>query len=215
MAVVSDQTIASAAVAAGFPRDQIATAVAVALAESGGNATAKNTANKNGTTDYGLWQINSIHKADLAGGDWTNPRDNARMAFAVYSRAGKKWTPWYAWRDGKHLPFMARGVAAAAKAGAGDQDDDGGVFDTLPTSLPNPLEGMEELAGLASSALRVVTDRDTWIRVGMFALGGVLLAVAIIGLIWTLGGKSAAKTVVGAVNPVGKAGKVLKGVKGK
>ena len=50
---VTPQQIAGYAIAAGFPPDQIATAVAVALAESGGETTATNK-NSNGSIDYGL-----------------------------------------------------------------------------------------------------------------------------------------------------------------
>lgn len=205
MAVVSDQTIASAAKGAGFPADQIATAVAVALAESGGDATATNTKNKDGSTDYGLWQINSVHKTDLASGNWRDPNDNARMAFNVWSRAGRKWTPWVAYNNGRHLPFMSRGAVAAGGSplpnpGTGD------VIETDPASL-NPFQGV---ADAAEKVFKILGDKDLWIRIGMGLLGSLILAAATIGLLWTLGGDK----VVKAVNPLGKVGKVGKIVKG-
>lgn len=199
MAVVSDQTIAAAARAAGFPSDQLATAVAVALAESGGNATATNK-NTNGTTDFGLWQINSIHTADLASGPWQDPTANARMAFAVWSRAGRKWTPWYAWRDGKHLPFLPRGAAAAGTTpDSADPPDESGLVEVGLTDT------YQSLSQSADRVLKTLADKDLWIRVGFYALAGVFLFVGIVGLIWALGGGDVVKGLIG------KAGKVVGG----
>src|SRR6059058_3063884 len=67
--------------------------VAIALAESGGNSDATHT-NANGSTDYGLWQINSIHKDILSSGKWSVPGDNYNMAATIYINAGYKFTPW-------------------------------------------------------------------------------------------------------------------------
>lgn len=74
---------ASAAQAAGFPAEQQVTAVAVAGAESGYDPTATHL-NADGSTDFGLWQINSVHHDLLTQGDWRDPAANARMALAVW-----------------------------------------------------------------------------------------------------------------------------------
>ena len=79
--------------AAGFDWHELHTAVAVAYAESGGDPFAINH-NNDGSTDYGLWQINSVHGFD----DLFNPVVNAEAAFDVWQRQG--WTAWYA-----HTPF--------------------------------------------------------------------------------------------------------------
>lgn len=203
MAKVSDETIAAAASGAGFPPDKVAMAVAVALAESGGDATALNTSNTNGTRDHGLWQINSIHKADLASGDWRNPADNARMAFNVYRRAGNSFAPWVAWKNGRHLPFMARAQAAASKVTNGAVGDNGdGLFTNLPTGLPD--FGLGELKDGLKKAIDVVTDRDTWVRAGMLALGALVLIVGVFALVWSFGGRASAKAAVTAINPLSK-----------
>src|SRR6266576_2522229 len=109
--MATDITIATVAKNAGFRGPEIATAVAVALAESGGRETATNTANANGSTDYGLWQINSIHTDDLKIGDWRNPADNAKMAFRVWTRQG--WNGWNAYKNGRYKMFVPRGQVAA------------------------------------------------------------------------------------------------------
>lgn len=200
MAVVSDQTIAAAALAGGFPRDKVATAVAVALAESGGNATATNR-NANGSTDYGLWQINSVHSADLASGDWRDPTANARMAFAVYSRQG--WAAWYAWRNGRHLAFMGRGQLAAINANA-----NGAVFPIptpdIPTpDVPNPVEGAKEVLSTLDKILDVLGDKNFWIRAGMFAAGALILVAAIYGIFKSMGGETRVTEVAKVVTNSG------------
>ena len=80
MATLTRGQIANAARAAGFPESQIPMAVAVAMAESGGNPRATNNANRNGSSDYGLWQINTVHSSLLASGNKYDPADNAKMA---------------------------------------------------------------------------------------------------------------------------------------
>lgn len=205
MAVVSDQTIARAALAGGWPRDKAATAVAVALAESGGDATAVNDKNANGTTDYGLWQINSIHKGDLAGGDWRDPTANARMAYAVYRRAGNSFSPWYAWRDLKHLPFMARATKAVTEAEAGGIG--GMVPDESAGNSPLIPDSIEQLSDTATAALSVLRDRDFWIRVGMMALGALILIVGIVAIIAAMT-RGKIEKVAQVLAPTGKVGKV-------
>lgn len=94
----------------GSPADA-ATAAAIAMAESGGRATARNT-NKNGSVDIGLWQINSVHRGafglpkDLQAFEafLTNPNNNAKAAVAIKKVQG--WNAWVAYKNNKHLPFL-------------------------------------------------------------------------------------------------------------
>lgn len=102
--------IAAAAYAGGFRANDEVIAVAVGLAESGGNIIATHL-NTNGTTDYGLWQINSVHAALLASGSWSDPIANARMAFSIQHDAGG-WTPWSTFNSGAYLDHMAEATAA-------------------------------------------------------------------------------------------------------
>lgn len=89
--------VASLAYSAGFPGSELHTAVAVAYAESNGNPLALNR-NRNGSTDKGLWQINSIHGFS----NLKDPKVNAEAAFYVWELQG--WTAWYAHtpRGGKY-----------------------------------------------------------------------------------------------------------------
>ncbi len=114
----------SAAKAAGFPAEQLEMAVAIAGAESGYNATATNH-NVNGSTDYGLWQINSVHADLLRGYDWHDAAQNAEMALAVWTAAGGSWTPWSTYLSGSYKRFLS-GASTPAATGS-------------PTCLPAPV----------------------------------------------------------------------------
>jgi lysozyme-like protein len=71
-------------------------AAAIAMAESGGRSDAVNQ-NTNGTTDRGLWQINSIH-GPLSTFD---PMANAKAAVSI-SQNGTTWRPWCtAWSNAR------------------------------------------------------------------------------------------------------------------
>ena len=79
---------AEAAYAAGFRGDELVTMVAIAGAESGWNYSLNNAGmNSDGTTDYGMWQIN-----EGAHGDWVDfsrvyePFYNAEVAYALVLR---------------------------------------------------------------------------------------------------------------------------------
>lgn len=108
----------SLAARAGFPADQLVTAVAVAKAESGLNPRAKN--DNPGTGDYsiGLWQINMRAHGNTYGTEeqLKNPATNARAAVAIFRAAGNRWSPWGAYTNGSYREHLAT-VAAVAKGG--------------------------------------------------------------------------------------------------
>lgn len=106
-------TVAQAAYRAGFRGADLVIAVAVAKAESGWDPSATN-ANTNGSTDYGLFQINSVHAAILAGGDWSDPQDNAVMAHQVWLDAGSSWSPWVTYWSGSYRQWMRDATAATS-----------------------------------------------------------------------------------------------------
>lgn len=86
--------LVNAARDAGFTGDALVTAVAIAIAESGGNVSAVSPVNSNGTRDYGAWQINSVHRSE--GFDTTlalNAEYNAKWAWKLSSH-GTNWRPW-------------------------------------------------------------------------------------------------------------------------
>jgi len=128
---LSAQQIAQVAANAGFSGDDLQTAVAIALAESGGNPAIigdKTLAPTNGPS-IGLWQINTGTKAhpEYASDDPTtnsliDPQNNANAAFGIYAAAGGGFRDWATFdpRNGttpRYLAFLqtaASGVAGVS-----------------------------------------------------------------------------------------------------
>ena len=83
-----------------FPED-FTTAVAVATCESGLKPSAHNPTNNDGTTDGGLWQINSVHDKRLQelGLDKYNPEDATEYARMLYDESG--FTAWVCYSHNK------------------------------------------------------------------------------------------------------------------
>lgn len=84
----------------------IRTAYAICMAESRGNPEATGH-NRNGTTDRGLMQVNSIH-ADMVSGDLAalyDPATNIKIAYSL-SKAGTDWTPWSTYNNGDYREFL-------------------------------------------------------------------------------------------------------------
>lgn len=77
-----------------FPEDS-STAIAIAKCESGLKPHAYNPKNTNGTTDGGLWQINSVHDKTLErmGLDKFDPEDATKFARYLYETNGG-WGDW-------------------------------------------------------------------------------------------------------------------------
>jgi hypothetical protein len=159
---ISDPDIANAARQAGFAGPDLVTAVAIAIAESGGNPTAVNRRNRNGTADFGLWQINSVHNALLKQGNWQNPADNARMAKAVYDDAGG-FRPWAVYNSQKYRIYVPRATTAVGVAPAVD------VTNAPPISDKNDAETFTD----------TLTSGETWRRVVLFLVGGFLFLLGL------------------------------------
>lgn len=164
MTILTARQIAGHAQNAGFRGRDLTIAVAVGLAESGGRTNATNR-NSNGSTDYGVWQINSVHADKLRTGTWSNPADNARMAFAVYREAGNSFRPWVAYTTGKYLAHMP-----AASRGAQTPDAGG----TIPAGIP----GTGSLADITRLGI-LLSDTRTYLRVGYWILGMMLIGYAL------------------------------------
>lgn len=90
---------------AGFSGNNLIIAVAIALAESGGNTSAIGH-NSNGTTDRGLWQINSIH-TQYDQSRLLEPLYNAQAAFSI-SGGGTNFVPWVTFTSGKYQQFISQ-----------------------------------------------------------------------------------------------------------
>lgn len=164
MPVLSANQIAGYAVKAGVTGNNVAIATAIALAESSGNTDATNN-NRNGSTDYGLWQINSVHSDLLAGHNWRDPADNAAMMFTI-SNGGTNWRPWSTFTSGKYRAFMAQAAAATP-----DTSVTGGVV-TTASNASNPFTALQNLA-------QAISDPRNWVRFGMVIAGGFCILTAV------------------------------------
>lgn len=181
---LSDKRIAKAVIQAGFPRGTWRTAVAVALAESGGNSDATHR-NSNGSTDYGLFQINSIHSALLADHNWRDPVDNARMALSISSN-GSNWQPWVAWKSGAHRKYLPRAKAALDGLGTMDtlENELAAPGQTQPGPGKNPYWNVPEDpqwqgAHKSTDFFGLIQDPRTWVRFGLILVGGLIMLIAL------------------------------------
>lgn len=173
--VYTPAQMAGALKAAGFTGSDIAIGVAVGMAESGGKSVASKP-NSNGSIDYGVWQINSVHRDILASGNWADLYDNARMARKVFLEAGGKWSPWVTYWRGTYKQYMGQGLA-----GAGNPS-------TAPAPNAQNVDAGGALDGI-SNFFSFITNVDNWVRLGQFAAGMILL---LIGL-WQMTGIDAGK----------------------
>lgn len=82
-----------------FGKDKYKEARAIAMAESHLRPEAINK-NVNGSTDCGVFQINSIHGLE----DCHDPVKNIEYAKKLFDRSG--WSPWVAYKSGKYLAYM-------------------------------------------------------------------------------------------------------------
>ena len=160
---------------------------AIALAESGGNAAAVGGPNRNGTRDYGAWQINEIHKTILATGDWRDLNANALMAKRVFDMQG--YTAWTVYKTGayrSHLADTTSTVGKVEKAAASPSvvepaADPGGITGAV-SSLGNLPRVIERVAGnigvilaaafLFAAGLFLLFKKDLW--KGINAVGEVV-----------------------------------------
>lgn len=85
--------------------DQCPIALAVARAESGMRSDAYNF-NTNGTLDFGVMQVNSVHwgKEGCFISDLTDPYKNVDCAYKIYLSSG--WGAWSAVNNGSYLTHM-------------------------------------------------------------------------------------------------------------
>jgi hypothetical protein len=105
---LSDAQIIAAITAAGWPSDQQVTAFAVIIAESGGNADARNSIGASG-----LMQIlQSAHSELFTQYNWRDPVQNCKMGLIVYNQAGRSWRPWTTYTSGAYRAHLSRAQKA-------------------------------------------------------------------------------------------------------
>ncbi len=102
--------ITALAAGAGFSGDDLATAVAVAMAESGGNPQAYNPEKSAGAAQgqgsFGLWQVYLAAHPEFAGVNLLDPQTNALAAYSIYSAAGDSFAPWSTYKSGAYMAYL-------------------------------------------------------------------------------------------------------------
>jgi len=181
--------------AAGFSGADLQTAIAIAKAESGMNPKAKGGPNTNGTYDWGLMQINDVHKPSDA--VKTEPYANAQAAFRIYKAAGSKFTPWSTFANGAYkanMEFARQSVVALQSAGPKYERDL--IAGKNPGSNGNPITldppgsdgGLSSIPGVSAlsdgvskaigSGINAVND-----QIGKVAGNALTITVAIVFLV--------------------------------
>ena len=103
-----------AASKAGFTGNALNMAVAIGMAESGGNAGEVNNNPGTGDLSYGDWQINMLGamgperraQYGLSSNDQLlDPYTNARVAYAM-SNGGQNWNPWSTFKSGAYRQYL-------------------------------------------------------------------------------------------------------------
>ena len=141
MPILSIDQIVTLAQNAGFSGPDLATAVAVALAESQppGNSDSYNPepGAKGGTPpnmgSYGLWQIYLNAHPEFTSVNLFDPAQNAQAAYQVYTKAGQSFRPWTTYTSGKYLaqlPAVVSTIAAMNQNAAPDQTATDGTTTT-------------------------------------------------------------------------------------
>lgn len=213
----------------------MARAIAIALAESGGNARAYNGNRATGDDSYGLWQINMLgsmgparrRQFDISSNEELyDPQKNAQ-AMWILSNHGKNWAPWSAFKNNSYMQHINTGKAAAKKivekaqaAGPNWKDflfPGWRQLGEVGENLGNAAAGLNPLSGINSAITGAVNAfSQNLFKAGM-NVGGILVAalLLILGVVILLRQPlaNAAKNVA-AVAPPGKVAGTAKKVAG-
>ena len=194
----SQEEIAVLWVKNGGDSDTAIVASQVAMAESGGNSLATNR-NSNGTTDRGLFQINSIH-----GGLSVYPVNANVKAAIKISQNGKDWSPWTTYNSGayrKYSDIDAGKLKDALKKALGW--DTG--LDAYVPDVSAPIDAVKDAAKVPAALMEATTkliswtfEGDNWIRVGKIAAGGAMIWAGSAFVLKTVGTSELANIVKAA-----------------
>lgn len=176
----------------GVPADQVPTAVAIALAESGGKGAAVGGPNSDGSYDLGYWQINNKAHAGLLlqYPSWWEAPSNSRMMASV-SGGGRNWRPWTTYTSGKYKEFLP--AATAGAEAPADNTVQGETNTVLFGRLADIAEGIGEtfvdlvngVIQIAQGAFKMMVwmaNPHNWVRTILVGLGGALLIGALVVL---------------------------------
>jgi hypothetical protein len=198
VAILNPVTLAGYAKGAGWGGQDAVVAVAVALAESGGNTQAHAT---RGEDSRGLWQINVAAHPQFANVNLYDPATNAKIAHDMWAAQG--WGPWSAHNSGAYLLFMPAAGAAVVAA----TPILGGVAGDLADAAQPGYDAALGAAGTVFDTGRVIggflADLESpqiWSRVLKVLIGGALIYGGLV-----LFAKPVIEPVLNQATKVGKA----------
>lgn len=173
-------------------------ATAVAIRESGGDTAAYRDAskNKNGGNDRGLYQINSKWHPEVSDATAYDPvlATAAAYTISIDKETGVGFKNWEAW-DGAKLGVAELRLAQDAARDAGhnvfigalSSPPDDGFFDSVTDAAVDIYEAGSDVVDAVTAPydlirkfLSFITSADWWKRIGLGALGVVLVGVAIV-----------------------------------
>jgi hypothetical protein len=200
MANLSRDQIAALAQHAGFTGDNVNIAVAVALAESGGNPNSHNSTPPDDS--YGLWQINMLGSLGPArrkqfgissNSQLFDPATNAKAAHMIWQGSG--WNAWTTYTKETYKQFLGKGGSLGNAIA-------GGLLD----AAGNQVTGATVASGSTGSVADTLNNLGNTLFKAASNFTGVLVAIVLLILgIVILAREPLSKTL-----PLGKAAKVAK-----
>lgn len=155
----------------GFHGKGLDTAVAVAMAESGGHPTSHNTNAGTGDNSYGLFQINMLGSLGpdrlreyhlSSNNQLFDPLTNARVAYKM-SDGGTNWTPWSTYKRGDYLKYIGKDMqidGAVPDPNAGVSDDPSAGLDPSSNSDGFDISGGQSLTALHANQAQLRSQLD-------------------------------------------------------
>jgi hypothetical protein len=159
---------------AGFSGPDLATAVSVALAESGGDPQAYNPERRAGTPQgygsFGLWQIYLKAHPEYKGMNLLDPAANASAAFSIYTAAGNSFRPWSTFKNNTYLAQLDAVNAAIAPASQDTVATDAGATsgDSTSADTTDPTGGGFTPSGTDMLGMAAVGALALWAAFKVF-----------------------------------------------
>jgi hypothetical protein len=189
---LSQRQIAALWIVEGGPKNKADEYSAIMMPESGGD-----TKIYNGICCYGVAQLN-VRDGIASKKCALNARCSVRKSIAL-SNKGEDWTPWQAYTEGKHTPYLGKSGIHAGSTGGDVTDALKGVYGFALDHTPiiggllpgvgggsiNPLSGIDSLAASVESIARLIEElfkASFWVRFGKGLLGALLIIYALQGM---------------------------------
>lgn len=153
---LTGKQIASYAQQGGFNTNESTIAVAIALAESGGETTSHNSTPPDDS--YGLWQINMLGAMGpdrrkkfgiTKNEELFDPLINAKAAHTIYGESG--WKAWTTYTSGKYKQFLTDPVPTDATA-----DQNAGITGSINNIGLNIFKALSNMTGFGVGLALIV-----------------------------------------------------------